>query len=274
MSAPRVVALVRDEPAARGFIARLHAAAPLAAVFVELSLTESAAHRLGRLFLQRGLPGFVGALLRRIDAAQQRPREHDDVKELIGPAAQRWPDGLPVHHTTDLHAPEVVDAIRTLAPDVIAIHGTRLLREPLLSLAPHVVNLHWGLAPHYRGVRCIEQALLARDVLNLGITLHRPSARIDGGAIYTQMRIPIEASDTAHRLALRHSLAGAEALAALVKRLAAGELLHPIAQHLDQGRLYRIADFTLTELQQLRRLERAGLHRLAPARPPLPLITI
>ncbi len=272
MSAPRVVALVRDEPAARGFVMRLHATVPLAAVFIQLPEVESARHRLTRLLRQRGIGGLTGAALRRADALWCREQEQHEVEALIGPAAHRWPE-VPIHSAADLHAPDVLSLLHALAPDVIAVHGTRLLREPLLCLAPHVVNLHWGLAPHYRGVRCIEQALLAHDVANLGVTLHRPSARIDGGAIYAQMRIPIEANDTAHRLALRHSLAGADSLAAMVQRLAAGESLSPIAQDLDQGRLYRSADFTLRELWQLRRLERAGLHRLAPARPPLPLTT-
>ncbi len=54
----------------------------------------------------------------------------------------------------------VFDAVQRLAPDVVAVFGTSLIRPPLLGQGRlGMLNLHGGLSPDYRGADCTFWAL-------------------------------------------------------------------------------------------------------------------
>src|SRR3546814_7243079 len=58
------------------------------------------------------------------------------------------------------------------------------------------LNIHAGLSPRYRGSRCTEWAVACGDVLNIGVTVHRLTKDIDGGAILGQARVQVRPEDT------------------------------------------------------------------------------
>ena len=50
-----------------------------------------------------------------------------------------------------LNAPDAREAIRALAPDLMIVLGTGILKPETFGLAPLTVNLHCGVLPEYRG---------------------------------------------------------------------------------------------------------------------------
>lgn len=85
---------------------------------------------------------------------------------------------------SDLHSSATLDAIRALAPDVMLVSGAPILRPELFSL-PRLgaVNVHYGIAPAYRGEDTLFWPLVKGDHESLGVTLHRIDRAIDTGSI-------------------------------------------------------------------------------------------
>jgi len=53
----------------------------------------------------------------------------------------------------------------------------------MLELAPHVVNVHFGLTSYYRGINGIENAIIIEDLGRIGITIHYVVSKVDAGEI-------------------------------------------------------------------------------------------
>lgn len=113
----------------------------------------------------------------------------------------------------------------------------QILRAPLLTLPrAGCVNVHASLLPEFRGVDSIFQAML-HDADEIGVTLHRTTARIDCGDVFGQLAFAREPSDSHLLLLAKAAAAGALVLrrhyGALV--LGASPMGHPVepaaAQH-------------------------------------------
>src|SRR3546814_5797304 len=98
--------------------------------------------------------------------------------------------------TTDINSVAVRAAIEKIRPDVIVCQGTTLVRDATIAGVPFPLNIHAGLSPRYRGSRCTEWAVACGDVLNIGVTVHRLTKDIDGGAILGQARVQVRPEDT------------------------------------------------------------------------------
>jgi methionyl-tRNA formyltransferase len=89
---------------------------------------------------------------------ERRGRELEDRLFRPDGLEPALPVDVPVHHTLSINGAETVDVLRAMAPDLILVNGTQLLREPILSLRPQIrhgiVNLHTGLSPYSRGANC------------------------------------------------------------------------------------------------------------------------
>ncbi|MBM4076739.1 MAG: hypothetical protein FJ267_14015 [Planctomycetes bacterium] len=74
-----------------------------------------------------------------------------------------------------------------LAPDMMITSGCPLLRAELSQL-PRLgtVNIHWGIAPQYRGENTLFWPLYFNDSEHLGVTIHQIDDSIDGGPILAQ----------------------------------------------------------------------------------------
>jgi len=114
-----------------------------------------------------------------------RPR----VKELI---AESGLSDSPIseRHRTDvasINSPEVPALLAELKPDLIVVHGTRIIARALLSVLPcPIVNLHAGITPRYRGVHGGYWALHEGRPELCGSTLHLVDAGIDTGKVLEQ----------------------------------------------------------------------------------------
>lgn len=104
--------------------------------------------------------------------------------------------GLTPDKPENVNAPEFLDHLRTLAPDVVlVISFGQLLRADLLELPRcGCVNIHASLLPRYRGASPIVQALLNRDP-ETGVCFMRMEKGLDTGAVYRTLKYPLRGDE-------------------------------------------------------------------------------
>ena len=112
--------------------------------------------------------------------------------------ALEWP-GVPLLRVEDINGREVVHFLEGLRPDVGAVSGTRMIKDPIFAVRPPdlLLNLHTGLSPYYKGgPNCTLWALSRQEPNLVGATIHVLDPGIDSGDILLTEFTPLEASDT------------------------------------------------------------------------------
>ena len=120
---------------------------------------------------------------------------------------------MPVFQPASVSAPDSVQELARLAPDliVIAAYG-QILKQPVLDLPRRgVLNVHASLLPRHRGAAPVAAAILAGDE-ETGVTIMRTELALDAGPILAQRRVPISPHDTAGTLTERLAGEGADLL--------------------------------------------------------------
>lgn len=120
-------------------------------------------------------------------------------------AAQLLNQGTPPHFdvpTTDIDArqinsPTFQRTLRALAPDVLLVSACPLLMPETFEI-PRLatINVHRGIAPHYRGERTIFWPLYHREFDKIGVTLHEIDRGIDTGPVLGYGFPALDADDT------------------------------------------------------------------------------
>ena len=145
--------------------------------------------------------------------------------------------GLPVLQPEKLRAPEFVEAMRALQPDLGIVIAFRMLPEVIWSM-PRLgtFNLHASLLPQYRGAAPINWAIINGE-RETGVTTFLLNHEIDKGAILAQARMPILPEDNVGTMYDKLMHRGTELVLDTVERLAAGDVI-PVAQpEYDDGQL-------------------------------------
>ncbi|MFN8489853.1 MAG: methionyl-tRNA formyltransferase [Caldilineaceae bacterium] len=138
---------------------------------------------------------------------------------------------IPVLQPTSLRKqPEMVDALRTLVPDlfVVAAYGLILPKSVLQIPTFGAINVHASLLPAYRGASPIAAAILDGQA-ETGVTIMLMDEGMDTGPALAQTRQPIQSSDTTATLTERLADQGARLLVETLPRWQRGEL-PPIPQ--------------------------------------------
>ena len=98
------------------------------------------------------------------------------------PALQKnW--HAPVVWTSDINTSAVKRQIAEQTPSVLAIWGSGLIDKETTDLAEHTLNLHLGVAPHYRGALANQFAVGRGDAEHIGYTIHYVNSKADAGDI-------------------------------------------------------------------------------------------
>ena len=89
-------------------------------------------------------------------------------------------------------------------PDLVILAGfMRILGAAAIEpFQGRMINLHPSLLPLYPGTHTYERAIAAGDRQH-GASLHFVSGELDGGPLISQVRIPVEQTDTPGQLAAR-----------------------------------------------------------------------
>jgi methionyl-tRNA formyltransferase len=131
--------------------------------------------------------------------------------------------GLPVHQPEKASAPEFLDVVRGLEPDLTVVFAFGEIVSDAFLAVPKVstVNLHLSLLPKYRGAAPVQWAIVNGETTT-GVTVMHVAKKMDTGDIILQRAEPIRPDDTGESLEARLTDVGSELLVEAIGALEAG----------------------------------------------------
>lgn len=145
--------------------------------------------------------------------------------------------GIPVLQPEKLKAPEFVEAMQALRPDLGIVIAFRMLPEVIWAM-PRLgtFNLHASLLPQYRGAAPINWAIINGET-ETGVTTFLLNHEIDKGGIIGQVRVPILPEDSVGTLYDKLMMTGTSLVTETVDRIAAEDIRPVEQQHIDESTL-------------------------------------
>ena len=196
----------------------------------DLTSRESA-RKFGRYLRRRGLGQTLRGLARRARRIVTRRRRRRRRESF----ARAFPGD--VFEVADPNSDAGVQLLTDLAPDVIVLGTTRILKPRVLSIpSMGVLNPHPGLLPDYRGLDVLHWAVYNGDPL--GVTVHFLDPGIDTGPVVAQRTLQVQPGDTMQSVTRRAASLAGEMMADTVGRLIDTGHLEAVAQPRDQGKTY------------------------------------
>jgi methionyl-tRNA formyltransferase len=134
--------------------------------------------------------------------------------------------GLPVAVPARASAPEEVERLRALEPDLLLLAAYGQILNGALLAVPRIgaLNVHFSLLPRHRGAAPVEAAILAGDT-ETGVTTMWMTEGLDEGPLFLSETVPIGPGETAGALAARLAERGADLLARSLDRIERGAIL-------------------------------------------------
>ena len=130
---------------------------------------------------------------------------------------------LPCEQPEDVLAPEYLERLRELAPDLILVVSFgRILTQDFLDLpTKYCLNAHGSLLPRHRGAAPVAHAILAGDPTT-GVTIQKIELALDSGPILHSKETEIQKGENAGALFSRLSELAGTALVEALDKIAAG----------------------------------------------------
>ena len=131
--------------------------------------------------------------------------------------------GLPVYQPASFRDDTVVEELRSLAPDVVAVvaYG-KILPQRVLDIPKYgCINIHASILPKLRGSGPVQWAILNGEK-ETGVTAMYMAAETDAGDIIEIRKTPIEPYENAQSLLGRLAGIGAELLCDTLRAVQAG----------------------------------------------------
>jgi len=155
-------------------------------------------------------------------ADRPRGRGMKTGKSAVKEAAESM--GLPVATPARAGAPDELDRVRALSPDLLIVtaYGQLLPRALLEIPRLGAINVHFSLLPRHRGASPVQAAILAGDK-ETGVTTMWMTEGLDEGPIFLSRSTPIHEEEDAGALGARLALLGAECLAESIARIEQGD---------------------------------------------------
>ena len=142
----------------------------------------------------------------------------------------------PSHRVPSVNDDETVALLTSLQPDVVVVHGTRIIAARVLkSVGCPAVNMHAGITLRYRGVHGGYWALAEQHPEWVGTTVHLVDPGIDTGGILAQSTFEVSGEDTIATYPDLHLVHGLPLLGAQVDKVIAGAALEPLPTSLTTG---------------------------------------
>jgi folate-dependent phosphoribosylglycinamide formyltransferase PurN len=105
---------------------------------------------------------------------------------------------IPVHEVprNRLHGEPIRSLLQQAAPDLLVTSGCPLLRPELFQIPRWgTINIHWGIAPAYRGEHTLFWPFYRGRTDQLGVTIHQIDRSIDGGPVLAQGYPAVDRTD-------------------------------------------------------------------------------
>ncbi len=145
-------------------------------------------YRLGNLRRRRGFFALPVLLVEGLDWLRRflrNPVEGVRFERRLRQAMRK------VRTVPDIHAPDVLDRVRALAPDIGVIYGAPVLRPELFEI-PRLgtLGIHHGRVPEYRGKKTTFWEIYNGERV-AGVTIQRVNKGIDTGEIVKRGEVAI-----------------------------------------------------------------------------------
>jgi methionyl-tRNA formyltransferase len=199
MSLANLVVLSSSHASNTHFIRAVHDAHPLRAV---IRVTSAMAPRRRKTNRPWTIDRFIQSVERRLFYEHFYRWQNDRVTRDLGADRMPLPDVEVIDIPEDrINSHETAAKIHDLSTDLLIVHAAPLLAPAIFSAPTHgAINVHYGIAPDYRGENTLFWALFRRDYAKIGITVHRISRGIDAGEILCQGFPTLMPLDTEHSL--------------------------------------------------------------------------
>jgi len=222
-------------PDAKQFLCRLeeHPEIELVGAFCQAQ-SQSTGAVLADLWKRRGwlaFPLFALWITNKIIRFVLHPREEVTLKRKLKNISER------IHFVHDIHAPQVLDQVCALEPDLGLIYGSPILKPELFEI-PRLgtLGIHHGKVPEYRGNKTTFWAMYNGEPA-AGVTIQKVNKGLDTGSIVKTGKVN---ADRRPYQAVFHEL---EALGLDLYIQAILEVKHGVAEFKPQsggkGKLYR-----------------------------------
>lgn len=131
--------------------------------------------------------------------------------------------GVPYRVITDSNAPDFVEQMRKLSPDlIISYSAPQVIKPELLRIPKHgIINVHGSLLPDYRGCLPSFWYLYNEEKVG-GATVHYMSEKIDDGGIIKQGSVDISECRSMFSLIGKTKKLGGILMADAIKDIADG----------------------------------------------------
>jgi hypothetical protein len=140
------------------------------------------------LWKRRGtlaIPLFLLWIGRGISSFASSPRAEMSMRRHLRRISDR------IHFVVDIHAEEVLDAVRGLRPDLGLVYGSPILKPGLFEIPSFgTLGIHHGKVPEYRGNKTTFWAIYNGE-RRAGVTIQKINAGLDTGQIVREGSVPI-----------------------------------------------------------------------------------
>jgi methionyl-tRNA formyltransferase len=266
----KIVVFIRRKPPLFYFANAIHKVFPLSLVVIEnphqttnedMTLAQKTKHYLKHKGV-KNIPRSIKSRLKnrryKQTHAARQAAYHAAEKKYFGDLHASLDPSMRVLEVKNINSYKVKEALEQIKPDVLLDHGTSIVKSHILDTAPLALNIHWGLSPYYRGTVCTQWALLQKDPLNIGVTVHKLSKHVDGGDILGQARAQIAPDDYARTINMQLTKLGTDIVLQALKKLAHGEQLQFHKQDLSVGVVTATKQWTLELEKKIWELEEHG----------------
>jgi folate-dependent phosphoribosylglycinamide formyltransferase PurN len=132
-----------------------------------------------------GLPLILVQLGRTLGPILRAPRAELKLTRAIARIGDR------IYAVPDIHHPEVLEKVHSLAPDLGLIYGSPVLKPALFEIPTlGTLGIHHGKAPEYRGKKTTFWAMYNGEH-TAGVTIQKINAGLDTGEIVKQAEVTI-----------------------------------------------------------------------------------
>ena len=142
----------------------------------------------------------------------------------------------PNHRVTSVNDERTMALLSTLQPDVVVVHGTRIISaRALKTMDCPVINMHAGITLRYRGVHGGYWALAEHHPEWVGTTVHLVDPGIDTGGILAQTTFEVSGQDTIATYPDLHLAHGLPLLGPLIDQVMVGSQADPLPASIAPG---------------------------------------
>lgn len=131
--------------------------------------------------------------------------------------------GLNLIECPDANAPEVLETLRALSPDLLLVAAFgQILKQTLLDLPRrYCLNVHASLLPKYRGAAPVARAILSGDK-ETGVCIQKMARKLDTGDILVSRSTEIREGETSDGLLTRLAILSSEMMLELLPTIEKG----------------------------------------------------